>query len=118
MWNDVGVIRDAQGLVRARRQLSRLQEDLAPRTAVVSSSPRWNSDLKEALENEMMLDVAELIVEGASMRTESRGAHYRSDYPDRDDGNWLKHVVLTRKNDRLEAHFKQTDLSELKPEVN
>ena len=50
----------------------------------------------EEFEFQNMLDVAKLITEAASIRTESRGAHYREDYPERDDVHWNKHIVLCR----------------------
>ncbi|OYT51628.1 hypothetical protein B6U66_03605 [Candidatus Bathyarchaeota archaeon ex4484_135] len=49
--------------------------------------------LVHALELDFMLDVAEVIIVSALARTESRGAHYRLDYPRRDDENWLKHTL-------------------------
>jgi succinate dehydrogenase / fumarate reductase flavoprotein subunit len=56
----------------------------------------FNSDLIHALELDSLLDIAETIVAGALARTESRGAHYRSDFPTRDDANWLKHSLAYR----------------------
>ena len=51
------------------------------------------TDLLSALEVDNLLDLAEVIVTGALARTESRGAHSRRDYPQRDDTNWLKHTL-------------------------
>ena len=55
----------------------------------------FNTALTEAYELDAMLDLAEIIATGALARTESRGAHARTDYKDRDDANWLKHTVVT-----------------------
>ena len=49
-----------------------------------------------------MLDCAETIVEGALAREESRGAHYRTDFPERDDANWLAHTMLHKTSGGLE----------------
>ena len=53
----------------------------------------FNTDLIEALELQSLLDIADSIVMGALARQESRGAHYRGDYPKRDDANWLRHTL-------------------------
>ena len=60
------------------------------------SSRAYNTDLVSALELENMLELAEVMLVGGIARQESRGAHSRLDYPERDDRNWLKHTLAYR----------------------
>ncbi len=60
---------------------------------IVDKRRGFNTDLLQSMEIGFMLDVAEVVAIGAYTRTESRGAHYRLDYPNRDDKNWLKHTL-------------------------
>lgn len=59
----------------------------------------FNTELMEAVELGYLLDCADALVASALVRDESRGGHYREDHPLRDDANWLKHTLVTRKED-------------------
>lgn len=90
------------GLVRTEESIRSAQvvvESLKVRAAAVTIQDKgrvFNTDLLQALELQSLLDVAETIVAGALVRTESRGAHYRSDFPQRDDVHWLRHTLAHR----------------------
>ena len=88
----VGVFKDQRSLEEAWSTIKRLRERYS-RSRVENRSRVYNNNLRDFIEIGFMLDVAEMIIAGAINRTESRGAHYRLDYPNRDDVNWLKHTV-------------------------
>ncbi len=90
------------GLVRTHESMSAAISaitTLAHRAASVTVQDKgrvFNTELVQALELQSLLDVAETIVASALARKESRGAHYRSDYPVRDDQHWLTHSLIRR----------------------
>jgi succinate dehydrogenase / fumarate reductase flavoprotein subunit len=65
------------------------------------NSGRFNNELIEATEVSNMFDVAEIIARAALLRKERRGGHYREDYPNRDDKNWLKNIIVKREGDGM-----------------
>jgi succinate dehydrogenase / fumarate reductase flavoprotein subunit len=72
-------------------------------------SDLYNTDLQEAIELGHMIEYSRFIVEGAIARKESRGAHYREDYPTRDDANFMKHTYL-RLNEKSEFEIEYADV--------
>lgn len=66
------------------------------RVAIDDKGRCFNTDLIEVLELRNLIETAETVVHSALNRTESRGAHYREDYPNRDDTNWLKHTLISK----------------------
>jgi fumarate reductase flavoprotein subunit len=90
-----GIYRTETSLRDAAQTLAELQER-AKNISLDDHSRTFNTELLSALELTCMLDVATCIVHSALHRTESRGAHQRTDYPKRDDRNFLAHSVITR----------------------
>jgi len=115
MEKNVHVFRDEKGLTEALRTIRQLKEDYQ-NVGLSDSSRVFNVELIHFLELGFMLDVAEVVVTSAIMRRESRGAHYRVDYPSRDDKNWLKHTIARRKNDGVEISYKPVRITKWKPE--
>ena len=95
MNRNLAVYRDHNGIEETIRELQELQTRYT-RVPVQNKGRTFNTDLVFALELGFMLDCAEPIAAGALERKESRGAQARTDYPDRDDDNWLKHIVVTK----------------------
>jgi succinate dehydrogenase / fumarate reductase flavoprotein subunit len=67
--------------------------------SVQDKGKRFNTDLLEAVELGFLLDLAEVLVVSALARNESRGGHYREDYPNRDDVNFMRHTMAYRQED-------------------
>lgn len=97
MTKDCGVFRSEERLCRAQDKVSALQRRFR-NARVMDKSKRFNNDLLAAMETEHLLTFSEVIVNGGLARTESRGAHSRTDFPKRDDEDWLKHT-LAHKDD-------------------
>jgi succinate dehydrogenase / fumarate reductase flavoprotein subunit len=112
--DDVGIFREEEGLVSARDRIHQLAED-AFQVKADSSTLRFNGGLITALELPLMLDLAMIIGEGALARTESRGSHFRTDYPSRDDQRWLKHTIATIGVDGPRLEYRDVDLSRYEP---
>jgi succinate dehydrogenase/fumarate reductase flavoprotein subunit len=93
MSEKVGLARDAQGLTEAVARIRELQQRHA-KIRVRNPSRVYNSDLTGYMELGSMLKLAELVALSAEARTESRGAHRRSDFPQRDDQKWRCHTTV------------------------
>ena len=85
---DCSVFRHEQGLKNALEAVREL-EQRAGNISIDNLGNRFNTDLIDALELQNMLPLAQAVVASALNRTESRGAHSREDFPDRDDEHWL-----------------------------
>lgn len=95
MMDNASVLRTGEGLQECLDKVRDLKKRYL-RARLDDRSRSFNLDLIEALELGYLLDCAEALVASALNRTESRGAHYREDYPQRDDTNWLKHTLVYR----------------------
>jgi succinate dehydrogenase / fumarate reductase flavoprotein subunit len=90
----VAVFRDADGLNKAHEIVRRLMEE-APEAAIDDHGSVFNQDVIAAIELGYMLDCAEAIVVASIERKESRGAQFRTDFPERNDAQWLKHIDIS-----------------------
>lgn len=94
MWANASISRTEASLSQALEDIERLKTEMLPRLGVTNNgSMQYNKELVEDMETVNLVRVAEILVKSAIMRRESRGAHYRLDYPQRDDKNWLLHIV-------------------------
>ena len=97
MDDKVGVIRHKDGLMEAQKTVESLQ-DRYDKVGLQKYGGTFNTELCSMVELGNLLDIAGATVASALARTESRGNHYRSDYPKRDDKQWQKHTLVYRED--------------------
>jgi len=111
----VAVFRDEQGLNTALETVHRLKEE-AKAVWIDDKGTVFNQDLLGAIELGFMLDNAEAIVVGAIERRESRGAQYRTDYPERNDEEWIKHINVTLEGDEPKISYSEVTMTQWEPQ--
>jgi succinate dehydrogenase/fumarate reductase flavoprotein subunit len=113
MWEKAGVVRHAADLESARKALATLRERALH--ARVGGSPRLNAEWQEWLNLDSLLTVSAMIVASALLRRESRGAHYRSDYPEPDNARYLQNLYLQRDGDGMRLWWEPVRCTRLRP---
>ena len=115
MMDNVGVFRTGPMIQDALNKVRELGERYQ-NIAIEDHGQRFNTDLYETWELGSLLDLAEATAVSALAREESRGAHYREDFPKRDDNNWLKHTLVTRGEDgSLKLTYKPVVITQWQP---
>jgi len=115
MSTKVGVFREEKTMLEAKEKLLELR-DRFKNIKLDDKTKMYNTDLQEAIELGHMLDYSLFIVEGAINRKESRGAHYREDYPQRDDKNFLKHTFGYLKDNGVEIEYAPVKITKFEPQ--
>ncbi len=110
----IGPKRNRHGLETALKDITFLKREELPRLSVISIK-EYNNDWIDAIEVSCMLDVAEIVANSALLRRESRGTHFREDFPQPDDKNWLKHTLVKLENGELVLGTEPVVLSRIKP---
>jgi succinate dehydrogenase / fumarate reductase, flavoprotein subunit len=114
MFDDVGIFRTQEGLERAAEKVRELRERFK-HVRVTDTGKVFNMEMLNTWELGNMLDLALVTAVAAMARTESRGAHAREDYPQRDDEKWLKHSLGYMQGDRVRLEYKPVTITKWAP---
>jgi succinate dehydrogenase / fumarate reductase flavoprotein subunit len=114
MDDKVGVYRTGSGLEEAIDKIHELQARFK-QIKIDDKGLKWNTDLMDTWELGALLDLAEVTAFSALARTESRGGHFREDYPTRDDANFLKHSMAW-KNGAVKIKYKPVRITRIQPQ--
>ena len=114
MTKGIGVWRDKNSISEAITKMKDLRGQL-PNVSIENKGKVFNTDLVSYLELEFMVDVAESICQGAEMRLESRGAHFRTDMKTRNDSDWLKHTLVQFEGEELNTTTSDVTITDWQP---
>jgi succinate dehydrogenase / fumarate reductase flavoprotein subunit len=115
MTEKCGIFRDKKGLTDALHQIHALKERIND-ISITDKGMIFNTELIGVLELRNMLDFSEVIVAGALAREESRGAHFRCDFPQRDDDKWLMHTLAYSGESGCVLKYKPVTITRYEPE--
>jgi succinate dehydrogenase / fumarate reductase flavoprotein subunit len=114
MMEYVGIIRNRENMAKAQKTLRELRQEYKQIRAN-DSSKAFNTQVLEITELGHLLELADMVATCALNRQESRGAHAREDFPERDDKNWLKHTLAWFEGENIRIDYKNVDISRWKP---
>ena len=103
-WENLLVVRSKESLNRILQEIARIRNDVCPRLSIENGR-----DLIAALELKNLLLVGEIVASAGLKRTESRGSHYREDYPERDDSNWQQAITVRKVDGRMQLETLNVD---------
>jgi succinate dehydrogenase / fumarate reductase flavoprotein subunit len=114
MMDNASVFRTSETLSTQLEVLASIKERYR-NIAIEDKGRQFNTELMEAVELGFLIDNAEQLVNAALNRTESRGAHSREDYQERDDEQWLKHTMIYKDGDGVRIEYKPVTLGTYEP---
>ncbi len=114
MMENIGIYRTGEAMQKAIKKLIDLRSGYSD-VGVQDRQKHYNTDLLDLIELGNMLDLALITASSAENRKESRGAHFREDFPDRDDTDWLKHTLAWLENSKVRLDYKPVDITKWKP---
>lgn len=109
MWEKVGLVRNGENLKEAEKKLTELQERV--KNVVVNGPKSYNLTWQEYLNIKNLVSIAKMVTSSALLREESRGSHYREDFPESVDEQWLKNISVKKGQDG-KLVFKKEDVQQ------
>ncbi|MGB3495884.1 MAG: hypothetical protein WBA57_24355, partial [Elainellaceae cyanobacterium] len=114
MTDHCGVFRTESVMEEGLEQLRQVQKK-ASQIYLDDKGTQWNTEILEALELQSLMTVGEVILTAALNRQESRGAHCREDYPERDDANFLKHTLAYHSAAGVDLAYMPVSITQFEP---
>ncbi len=111
---NASVYRTEQTLKQASVDIAALKERYS-RASIQDKGQRYNTDLLEAVELGFLLDLADVLVHCAQARQESRGGHFREDFPNRDDANFMRHSMAYKQGEEIRLDYKPVTVTRYQP---
>jgi succinate dehydrogenase / fumarate reductase flavoprotein subunit len=114
MTSQVGIFRKESALLAAKEKIKELKKRFL-RIGLKQRDLAFNNEFIQYCELEGMIHLAEVIVEGAVARKESRGSHFRVDFPNRDDEHWLRHTIAFKTGEGVKLDYKEVTITSYPP---
>lgn len=118
MWKYCSLVKNREGLEEGLSLIQKIKKDDLPQVCVPDPSPVFNKGFIEALESINLANLSEMITKAALMREESRGSHYRADFTERDDKNWLRNIVIKKEQGKMKFTIVPAMITKMKPSEN
>lgn len=115
MYQHCSLVRNKIGMEGALKAIEKIKSEDLPRVCVPGPSRIFNRGWTDALEVFSLTDCAEMVLRSALMREETRRSHYRTDFPKRDDANWIKNIVIRREDSKMVFTTVPVALPKIKP---
>jgi len=115
MWQRCALAREKKGLEEGLELIRKIKREDIPRICTPDPSRVYNKGLVEALEAMNMVELSEMIIRATLMREESRKSMYRMDFPERDDANWLKNIIIREEKGGMAFSTVPPVITRLKP---
>jgi succinate dehydrogenase / fumarate reductase flavoprotein subunit len=115
MSDKVGIFRTKKDLEEALEAIRGIREDYG-RAFISGKCLRYSQAIVNLIEFGYMVDITEIITLGALLREETRGSHYRLDFPKRDDAAWLKHTLISLKDGKRDVSYRGVQITKYQPQ--